>query len=154
MPVEHAVTTIRRFFEALERHDLEEAMRYTGEGFSVQVAGGYPLGFKDYCRAQTALWTAFPDLRYDVRDVKQSLSLGSASVQLSGTFRDDLALPFANLPIFPATGERIELPRERLGFTLEWGEILTVRTESSTGYGLLGPLYTVGAVLPPPGIMG
>lgn len=154
MPVEHAVTTIRRFFEALERHDLEEAARYTGEGFSVQAPGGYPLQFKDFCRAQEALWTAFPDLSYDVREVRQSLSLGSASIRLTGTFLHDLALPFRGLPPIEATGACFSLPRERLGFTLEWGEILTIRTESPTGYGLLGPLFELGAVLPPPGIMG
>lgn len=151
---ELATDSIRLFFEAMERHDLEEATRYIGEGFSVEAPGHYPLSFKDFCRAQQAVWRAFPDLRYDVTDIRQSLSLGEATVRLSGTFRHDLAMPFADLPVFPATGERIALPPERLGFTLEWGEILTVRTESLTGFGLLGVIRQAGAVLPPPGIMG
>lgn len=153
MPRAHAAESIRRFFDALERHDLEEAARYTGEGFSVQVPGGYPLGFKDWCRAQSALWDAFPDLSYNAEEIRQSLSLGSASIQIVGTFRHDLALPFSGLPVFDATGTHLSLPREKLGFTLEWGEILTVRSDP-TGLGLLGPLYEVGATLPPPGIMG
>ncbi|WP_373047297.1 hypothetical protein [Vulgatibacter sp.] len=146
--------SIRLFFEALERHDIREAMRWTGEGFSVEAPGHFPLSNKDFCAIQQAVWRAFPDLRYDAEAIRQSLSLGEATVRISGTFLHDLALPWPEIPVIVATGERIALPPERLGFTLEWGEILTVRTESLSAMGLLGVLQPVGVTVPPPGIMG
>ena len=146
--------SIRRFFDALERHDLEEAVRYTGVGFTVEAPGHFPLSFKDFCRTQLAVWRAFPDLRYNATDIRQTLSLGEATVRITGTFLHDLALPWQSIPVVPATGRRIALPPERLGFTLEWGEILTVRTESLSALGLLGVLRPVGVTVPPPGIMG
>jgi hypothetical protein len=114
----------------------------------------FPLSTKDWMKAQLALWTAFPDLSYQAQVLSQTPSSGEASVQLQGTFLRDLALPFSGLPVYPATGERFSLPRERLGLTLEWGEILSVRSESPTALGLLGPIALAGATLPPPGIMG
>ena len=146
--------SIRRFFDALEAHDIEAAMRVTGEGFSVEAPGHYPLSLKDFCKTQLAVWAAFPDLRYDATDMRETLSIGEATVRLSGTFLHDLALPWTDIPVIPCTGERIALPPERIGFTLEWGEILTVRTESLTAFGLLGELQPVGVTVPPPGIMG
>lgn len=146
--------TIRRFFEALERHDLDAAMELTGEGFAVEAPGHFPLGYKDFCRAQLAVWQSFPDLRYNARVLRETLSIGEATVRITGTFLHDLALPWTTIPVIPATGERVELPEERLGFTLEWGEILTVRTQSPSAFGLLGPVRLAGATLPPPGIMG
>ncbi len=145
---------IRLFFDALEAHDLDMAMRLVGEGFSVEAPGHFPLSFKDFCMAQKAIWYAFPDLRYNVQEIEQTPSIGRATVQLTGTFLHDLALPWRDMPILPCTGEHIVLPREVLGFTLEWGEILTVRTTSDTALGLLGMASQAGATLPPPGIMG
>ena len=146
--------SIRRFFEALERHDLEAAIQLVGEGFTVQAPGHFPLSFKDYCRAQLAVWRSFPDLSYNASGIQESLSLGSANVRITGTVRHDLAMPWTDMQVAPATGQRIALPPERLGFTLEWGEILTIRTQSPTAYGLLGVVREAGLVLPPPGIMG
>lgn len=145
---------IRLFFDALERHDIEAAMRFTGEGFSVEAPGHYPLSFKDFCKSQIAVWKAFPDLRYNATDIRQTLSIGEATVRITGTFAHELALPWSGIPLVNPTGARIALPPERLGFTLEWGEILTVRTESLTAYGLLGVLREAGVSMPPPGIMG
>jgi len=146
--------TIRRFFDALEAHDLDAAMRLTGSGFSVEAPGHYPLSAADFCKTQRAIWAAFPDLTYNARDIRETLSLGEATVQLSGTFLHDLALPWTDIPVVPCNGKRLTLPPERIGFTLEWGEILSVRTVSLTAYGLLGVLEPVGVTVPPPGIMG
>jgi len=145
---------IRLFFEALEAHDIEAAMRLVGENFTMEAPGHFQLGFKDFCMAQKAVWYAFPDLRYDATEIEQTPSIGSAVVHVTGTFLHDLALPWKDLPIVECTGERIALPPERLGFTLEWGEILSIRTQSPTAFGLLGPVRTAGVTLPPPGIMG
>jgi hypothetical protein len=154
MMAKMAEESIRHFFDALERHDIDGACRYIGEGFSVEAPNHYPLSFKDWCRAQQAMWRAFPDLRYDATGITQTLSTGEATVRISGTFENDLVLPFSGIPVRRATGEHMVLPPERLGFTLEWGEILTIRTESLTGFGLLGFVREVGLELPPPGIMG
>ena len=83
--------SIRRFFDALEAHDIEAAMRVTGEGFSVEAPGHYPLSLKDFCKTQLAVWAAFPDLRYGASDIRETLSIGEATVRLSGTFLHDLA---------------------------------------------------------------
>ena len=146
--------SIRLFFDALERHDIEEAMRWTGTGFSVEAPGHFPLSFADFCKVQQAVWRSFPDLRYNATDIRQTMSLGEATVRIAGTFVHDLALPWKDIPVIPASGRSIALPPERLGFTLEWGEILTVRTESLSALGLLGVLRPVGVTVPPPGIMG
>lgn len=148
------IDAVRLFLEALEAHDIDAAMRLVGETFTVEAPGHYQLGFKDFCMTQKALWYAYPDLRYNATDIEQTPSLGRATVHMVGTFVHDLALPWRDMPIVPCTGELVRLPPERLGFTLEWGEILSIRTESETGFGLLGPVRTAGVQLPPPGLLG
>ncbi|AKU92261.1 hypothetical protein AKJ08_2648 [Vulgatibacter incomptus] len=138
----------------MDHHDEDLAAEQVGGGFAVDSPGHYPLGFRDFWRSQLALWEAFPDLWNHAHDIHEGFAAGSAIIQLTGTFVRDLDMPWHEFPLIQATGERIVLPPERLEFTLEYGEILSIRNVSPDGVGLLGILAVEGITLPPPGIMG
>jgi len=103
MSADSHLTTIRRFYEALDGHDVDALDSVLSPTYRCHLAGSAePLdleGFKQFARG---FFAALPDLRHDVEEAIVEGDRAALRLRLRGTQRGDLMG-------VPATGKSVEM---------------------------------------------
>ncbi|MGE5619256.1 MAG: ester cyclase [Sphingomonadaceae bacterium] len=141
---------VKQYVAALETGDVDRAAGFLSDDF--EVAGLTPLSIPrwQYVETLRGLLSAFPDLRFNLRDVHEEAGLIKATVHITGTQERNLVVPVPDLPSVPATGKCISLPDETQTFTVRGNKIASLRVSVSPGGGFQGLYRQLGARLPVP----
>ena len=94
-----------------------------------------------------ALNTAFPDLKFDVRDVKVNGNEATVKAQVSGTNTGAVNLPMPGMPSIPATGKKVSVP-DAFVVTVDGDKVSAMRVDSPAGGGVPGMLAQLGVKMP------
>ena len=97
-------TTVRRFFEALNRHEIARSRGIVSDKLVVRMSGADPVEGREAVKALQAWSDAFPDGRIEVTDLVVSGNTVVAETSFSGTHEGVLQAP--GLDVQP-TGRRI-----------------------------------------------
>lgn len=114
------------------------------------ISGGIlpkPLRGTEAIDLMGALKTAFPDLRFDVRQVTVNGNQATVKADWSGTNTGALHLPLAGAPDIPPTGKRVSVPDSYL-VTVEGDKVSHMEIESPSNGGIPGALTQIGVKLP------
>jgi SnoaL-like protein len=94
-----------------------------------------------------ALKTAFPDLKFDVRQVTVSGNQATVRADWSGTNTGALHLPLAGAPNIPPTGKSVKVPDE-YRVTVQGDKVSHLEIASPSDGGIPGALAQIGVKFP------
>ena len=94
-----------------------------------------------------ALKTAFPDLKFDVRQVTVNGNQATVRADWSGTNTGALQLPLAGAPNIPPTGKRVTVP-DTYHLTVQGDKVSHMEIESPSDGGIPGALAQIGVKVP------
>src|SRR5512140_3153687 len=115
-----------------------------------EISGGIlrqPLRASEAIDLMSSLKTAFPDLKFDVRQVKVNGNQATVNADWSGTNTGALHLPLAGAPNVPPTGKRVTVPDTYL-VTVQGDKVSHLEIESPANGGIPGALSQIGAKIP------
>lgn len=114
------------------------------------ISGGIlpqPLRGSDAIELMGALKTAFPDLKFDVRQVTVNGNQATVKADWTGTNTGALRLPLAGAPQFPPTGKRVSVPDTYL-VTVQGDKVSHLEIESPANGGIPAALSQIGVKIP------
>ena len=138
----------KKVFTLIEEKNTAAAAQYLSEDFTFSgpvpepVSGAMWLGLHDKLNA------AFSNFSFNLGDLKMENGCVSATVQLSGTHTAALDATALGLPVFPATGKSIHLPKEPLMVEFQGEKICSIAGERVPGGGMQGILSQIGVAVP------
>lgn len=135
-------------WSAIEAQQFDRALGYLASDFQFNRPAAAPLNSLQWIRIHRALAAAMPDLTVNYLPQGASYGVVHGSVRLSGTHTSKLDLRLPGMPLVPATGKRIVLPREQVDIAVEQGRVVLIQIEHLPGGGLLGILAQLGVALP------
>ncbi len=141
---------VQQFVAALEAGDVEMAAGFLSDDFTFTGLTPLPMMREQYLEVQRGLGSAFPDLRFNQRDIREEAGVIKATAHITGTQRGDLVLPLPDLPAVRATGKCISLPDETQIFTVRGSKISLVQVLVFPDGGFQGLYRQLGARLPVP----
>jgi predicted ester cyclase len=102
MSVEENQAVVRRYFDALDHHRLDELKSFIGPGYRLQFDGNPVMEADAALGLLGAFLGAFPDIRHEIRDQFGAGDRVATRIFVSGTQRDELMG-------IPATGNQIAI---------------------------------------------
>ena len=141
---------VQQFVAALEAGDVEMAARYLSDDFTFSGLTSLPMMREQYLEVQSGLRSAFPDLHFNLRDIREEAGVVKATVHVTGTQRGDLVLPLPDLPAVRTTGKPISLRDETQIFTVRGSKIGSIKVLLFPNGGFQGLYWQLGARLPVP----
>ncbi len=141
------VEQVARDFIAMMGDPAKTKARLTPDA---TISGGIlrqPLRGTEAVELMGALKTAFPDLKFDVRQVTVNGNQATVQADWSGTNTGALHLPLAGAPSIPPTGKRVSVPDAYL-LTVQGDKISHMEIESPANGGIPAALSQIGAKIP------
>jgi len=135
-------------FDAIEAQQFDRVLDYLASDFQFSGPVPVPLNSLQWLRMHRALAMAMPDITINYISGDDSYGVVHGSVQLSGTHLYKLDLRLPGVPLVPATGKHITLPREKIDIAVEQGKVVVLQVESLHDGGLKGILTQMGVALP------
>ncbi len=139
---------VEEMMTALQSGDLELASNVMADTFELTGLLPKTLNKRQFLGVQSELLTAMPDFTYNLSALHSHDDGVHASIRISGTQTNDLALPLFGLENIRATGLAVSLPQTQATYQIENDKVVSMNVEAVTGGGLSGLLQQVGAELP------
>lgn len=144
-----ATETVNAFMQALEAKEFSRAANYLSDTLSFIGFTPRPLTKKQFVIVMEGLTEGFPNLSYNVYDVKEvddtlEGKRVRATVHITGTQVDSFVLPPLGLAPIPQTGRSISLPEETWEALIRDDVISTIRVDGVPGGGMEGLLNQLG----------
>ena len=144
------VEIVQQFVAALEAGDVEMAASYLSDDFTFSGLTTLPMIREQYLEVQKGLSSAFPDLCFNLRDIREEAGVVKATIHITGTQRGELVLPLPDLPVVKVTGKGVSLPDETQIFTVRGNKISFIQVMVFPNGGFQGLYRQLGARLPVP----
>lgn len=130
--------------------DLEtnptHAEHYFTDDFKFSGPVPEPIDAHQWIQFHTALKRAFPDWKFNVQNLREENGKVTCTVSITGTHKQDLHLP--DFPTVPASGKKINLPKEQVTVTFKGEKVQEVKVQKVPGGGIPGIYKQIGAELP------
>jgi hypothetical protein len=144
-----ATETVNAFMQALEVKEYSRAANYLSDTLFFIGFTPRPLSKKQFVTVMEGLTDGFPNLSYNVHDVKEvddtlEGKRVRATVHIAGTQVDTFVLPPLGLAPIPQTGRSISLPEETWEYLIRDDVISTIRVDSVPGGDMEGLLNQLG----------
>jgi len=137
-----AIDVIMKLDKEISGGDLKKAAEYLAEDFRFVGVGPQPLGRAEALGVWTTIRAGLPDFNHNLRDLREAANIVYGIVEVTGTHSGTLAIP--NGPTLPATGRKLQNPRERVAITARNGKVTEWAVEQVPGGGLAGLLGQLG----------
>ncbi len=141
---------VKQFVAALEAGRVDVAAGYLSDDFTFRGLTALPIMREQYLEVQKGLRSAFPDLRFNLRDIREEAGVIKATAHITGTQIGNLVLPVPDLPAVAATGKCISLPDETQIFTVRGSKIGSIEVLVFPNGGFQGLYRQLGVRLPVP----
>lgn len=146
---------VRAFHQGIEKGNWETVQACLAEDYIFRGPSVVPLGKRALISSQKALWSGFPDLRFNLRIVEERGNVVKGVVQITGTHRGLLIPPFPDkFMTIPPTGKKIALAEEPATYTLRGNQIVLQDVVPSPDGGWPGIFKQLGVVYPYPMVKG
>lgn len=101
--------TLRSFYEAASRHDIDRALSYfTEDGQFSDISGGRVFRGKNELRQMIDGWLkALPDMKLEVKNVYGTGNDWTVELNVVGTHKGAMDMPTGSIP---ASGARVNVP--------------------------------------------
>lgn len=132
--------------KAWEANDEATLASLVAEDFVLTGPTPQPLGKAEFIGFMHIMLTAFPDFAFNISHMEGSADTVIAHSHITGTHTGPLALP--GMPVIPATGKRVALPREEQTYTIKNGALHSLTTDARPDAGIPGMLIQLGVALP------
>ena len=138
------INQAKDFFRAIESKDWSTVTSLMSEDFSYIGPTPDPFDRDVWLNFQMAVQTAFPDWNYNISNAEEVGQDVRVTVQITGTHRTELILPFQFIKPIPATGLVISLPEEHAVVSFKDGKIFKLHVESTPHGGIAGIFEQLG----------
>src|SRR5258708_15269349 len=135
-------------YSSLEKKQSAHALSLLSEDFVFSGATPVPLNKHQWVGVIEAMIAAMPDWSFGYKLVKATGDEVEGTVEITGTQTGDLALPIPGIPRVPATGKKVQLPKESVELTVRNGQITSLKVENLPNGGVPGILKQLGVALP------
>jgi predicted ester cyclase len=128
--------------------DLEQTKAHLTE--DAVASGGVlpqPIPAMEAFNIIAGMKSAFPDLKFDVRQVTVNGNQATVNAEISGTNTGSLSLPLPGMPSIPATGKKVSAP-DTFIVTVEGDKVSRLEVDSPSGGGLPAVLAQLGVNMP------
>jgi predicted ester cyclase len=141
----HIPPVLLRYIEGLETHDVEKVASTVSEDLTF-IAATRTLGKAQFLGMLRALYSAFPDWRYDHDPIELHDGVYAVNWRQGGTHTGAWTLP--GMPAIPATGRSVRIPRHHFFYRVRDGLIVEIRPDPVPGGAPRGILEQIGVTLP------
>jgi predicted ester cyclase len=124
-----------------------------GEAFltpDAVAAGGVlpqPIPAREAIKVSSALVTAFPDLKFDIKNVTVKGNQAVVQTVWSGTNKGPLNLPIPGMQSIPATGKYVSV-KDNYIVTVEGDKVTRLEVDSPPDGGIPAALSQIGVKVP------
>lgn len=140
---------IKNTLSSIEEGNFAKAKENISNDFKFSGAVPNPVGVDEWLNLHRALNKAFPDLNFNLKNVKEVNSNSvKGTVSLSGTQKNELNVNIPGMKPIAATGKKIQLPEEPVEFTFENGKLTKLKVTPVAGGGVMGIYKQLGAEVP------
>ena len=129
---------------AMEAKDWNRVNKYFSDDFTFSGAVPNPLNKSGWEKLHRALQNAFPDLKFNLRDVKQENDKVYAKVKLMGTHTNKLEIPFQGFPPLDPTNKKFTMPEEECEFSFKGDKISKMHVKPVPNGGVQGLYKQLG----------
>ena len=98
-----------------------------------------PVPATEAVKIMQALTTAFPDLKFDIQQVKVDGNIATVKIMWGGTQTGPLSLPMPGMPTIPPTGKKA-LVKDGFRLTVVGDKVSHMQVESPADGGIPGAL--------------
>jgi predicted ester cyclase len=135
-----------RYIEGLEAHDVLKISGTVAANVAF-ITPSRTLDKPEFLAMLTALYSAFPDWRYEHDPPEARGETIAIRWRQGGTHTGTFSLP--GLDPVPATGRRVRIPEQYFFYTVQAGAIVLIRPEPIAGGAPRGILEQIGHPMPP-----
>jgi hypothetical protein len=139
---------VKEGLAAVEAGDFKKLEGLVADDFVLAGPTPEPHGKREFVGLQMALQAAMPDWKFNDTDMKENGDVVTVNFQISGTQTGELNLPLPGLPKLPASGKKVQLPKEQSTFTVTNGKLSRLDVASTPGGGVAGVLAQLGVQMP------
>jgi predicted ester cyclase len=108
---------------------------------------GQQIPMSEAIKMSGTLTSAFPDLKFDIRQVTVHGNEATVKAKWSGTNSGPLAFPFPGMPNVPATGKKVSVDDVYV-VTVEGDKVTHMRVDSPADGGIPAALAQLGIKMP------
>ena len=106
-----------------------------------------PIPVMEAMKVTTGLFTAFPDLKFDIQQVKVNGNQATVKVVWSGTNTGALSMPIPGMPTVPPTGKRVSV-KDGYIITVQGDKMSHFQVDSPADGGIPAALAQLGVKVP------
>ena len=139
---------VESFFQAIENKDYAKAESLVTNNFKAIGISTEQLGVKEFLGMHRAYKTGMPDFRFNYKIGNVSQNIVEAKVRPTGTHLKELPAPIPGLHNVPATNRTLNLPEDKVRFTIKDNKIEKVQLEEIPGGRIARILKQLGVEIP------
>jgi len=144
---------VKSFITALQSGETDMAATYMTDDFVCSGFGDLipePQDKQVFLGLQSALYSAMPDLSYNLSNLQKEGNDVTATIQITGTQSRELALPLpgGGIRVFPPSENTVILPQQNVEFMIERDNIVGMRLQHVPGGGIAGLLQQISGDMP------
>jgi hypothetical protein len=106
-----------------------------------------PIPMMEALKVTAGLFTAFPDLKFDIQQVTVNGNQATVRVIWSGTNTGTLSLPIPGMPAIPASGKRVSV-KDGYIITVQGDKVSHFQVDSPADGGIPAALAQLGVKVP------
>jgi predicted ester cyclase len=106
-----------------------------------------PIPMMEALKVTAGLFTAFPDLKFDIQQVTVNGNQATVRVIWSGTNTGTLSLPIPGMPAMPASGKRVSV-KDGYIITVQGDKVSHFQVDSPVDGGIPAALAQLGVKVP------
>lgn len=138
----------KKLLSDIEAGDKASVLKLLSDDFTFSGPVPEPISGPMWLGLTEKLIKAFPDWAYNVSNLRADGNIVRMAVQISGTHKGELDLSDMGLPSVPATGKKIQLPRDEAELKVEGGKVKYFKTSPNPEAGVSGILKQLGVAVP------
>ena len=119
----------------------------TADGMASGGVLPQPIPIMDSLKIVSGLTTAFPDLKFDIKQVTVNGNQATVNAQWSGTNTGPLSLPVPGMPPVPATGKKVSV-KDVYILTVQGDKVSHFQVDSPADGGIPAALAQMGVKMP------
>jgi hypothetical protein len=139
---------VESFFQAIEKKDYSKVESLVTINFKAIGIGTEPLGIKEFLVMNRAYKTGMPDYKFNYKIGSVSQNIVEAKVRPTGTHSKDMPSPIPGLNNIPATNRSLNLPEDKVRFTIKDNKIERIQLEEIPGGRIARILKQLGVEIP------
>jgi predicted ester cyclase len=138
----------KKLLSYIEAGDRASARKLLSDDFTFSGPVPEPISGPMWLGMHEKLSVAFPDWAFNLSELRADGDIVHMTVQISGTHKGELDLSDMGLPSVPATGKKIQLPRDEAELKVEDGKVKYFKTGPNPEAGVSGILKQLGVAVP------